>query len=88
MFHLYNKIPGHDVGYVKSVDTDTWDSPYVRGAVSVLWKATEEIGRYRVGAEGCVDVMYSRMTESATGGHYYENHLPFIGKSSPNIKLM
>jgi hypothetical protein len=35
---------------------------------------------YRVGGEGCVDVIYTRMIETASGGSYYADHLPLVGK--------
>lgn len=67
-----------EVGKIKAVVD--WDKKFHRGGVKVLWKSDPGLKTYRVGGEGCVDVIYTRMKETATGGKYYPDHLPVVGK--------
>ncbi|VDI31556.1 E3 ubiquitin-protein ligase mind-bomb [Mytilus galloprovincialis] len=65
-----------DVGYVEQITN--WKNKYQRGIVRVFWKNTEIENIHRLGAEGCVDIVCSRLTENATWGNYYPDHLPVI----------
>ncbi|VDI44718.1 Hypothetical predicted protein [Mytilus galloprovincialis] len=65
-----------DVGYVEEVTH--WQNKYHRGIVSVFWKANNTTQSYRLGAEGCVDVFCSRLTETASGGTCYVDNLPVV----------
>lgn len=56
-----------------------WENNYHRGIIKVCWKDTEIETLHRLGAEGCVDIICSRLTETATSGTYYADHLPVIG---------
>lgn len=47
--------------------------------MSIYWKYNNKLQYYRLGAEGCVDVIASRLTESTNGGTVYVNHLPVVG---------
>ena len=58
----------------------TWNKGGNRGGVQVKWKSDSSTKEYRVGGEGCVDVIYTRMKETASGGKYYADHLPLVGK--------
>jgi len=49
--------------------------------VRVQWDIGKELNEYRFGAEGCVDVVASKVTN---GGKVYVDHLPFIGKVESN----
>ena len=69
------------VGCVKELVT--WGKDSYRGAVQILWKADSKKKNYRVGGEGCVDVIYTRMIETASGGSYYADHLPLVDVVSP-----
>lgn len=57
-----------------------WKNKYNRGIIKVFWKDTDIDKFHRLGAEGCVDIICSRLTETATGGTYYADHLPVIGR--------
>lgn len=74
------------VGLVKTLET--WGKDSYRGAVKILWKADNLVKNYRVGGEGCVDVIYTRMTETASGGNYYADHLPFVDVVNPGQILL
>ena len=74
------------VGYVQELVT--WGKDSYRGAVQILWKADNMKKNYRVGGEGCVDVIYTRMEETASGGNYYADHLPLVGKLSLFILIL
>ncbi|XP_063412596.1 uncharacterized protein LOC134695302 [Mytilus trossulus] len=70
------EIDGGDVGYVEEITS--WQNKYHRGSVGVFWKASNRIQFYRLGAEGCVDVFCSRLTEPASGGTCYVDKLPVV----------
>ncbi|XP_076085072.1 E3 ubiquitin-protein ligase MIB2-like isoform X1 [Mytilus galloprovincialis] len=74
------------VGLVKALET--WGKDSYRGAVKISWKADNLVKNYRVGGEGCVDVIYTRMTETASGGNYYADHLPFVDVVNPGQILL
>lgn len=57
-----------------------WKNKYHRGIIKVFWKDAELETLHRLGAEGCVDIICSRLTETAAGGTYYAEHLPVIGR--------
>ncbi|KAL4220974.1 E3 ubiquitin-protein ligase mib2 [Mactra antiquata] len=65
-------------GTVQSVET--WAPDHVRGGVKVEWDKTKKQGTYRVGGEGCVDVIY---TEEAEFEKYYIDHLPLVDVVNP-----
>jgi hypothetical protein len=67
-----------EVGRIQEVVI--WDKKFHRGGVKVQWKNDSTCKEYRVGGEGCVDVIYTRMKETASGGKYYPDHLPFVGE--------
>ncbi|WAR13828.1 MIB2-like protein [Mya arenaria] len=52
-----------------------WQKKLPRSAVTVRWRQTKKEGTYRLGAEGCVDVVYEECT---SGGKYYHEHLPLV----------
>lgn len=70
------------------IELSTWESKSFRGAVKVLWNDGPDrfVKHYRVGAEGCVDVIFGRMIENSNGGTYYADHLPLVSKKS-KIKI-
>ncbi|KAK3104827.1 hypothetical protein FSP39_011109 [Pinctada imbricata] len=73
-------------GVVKSVKT--WKDQGVNGAVEVQWKQNKHVGTYRIGAEGCVDVIYTRKASTASGGFYYAEHLPLVDVVSPGEVIL
>lgn len=72
-------MTGGDVGYVEEITS--WQNTYHRGSVGVFWKASNKTQFYRLGAEGCVDVFCSRLTETASGGTCYVDNLPVVGNT-------
>ncbi|XP_065929088.1 E3 ubiquitin-protein ligase MIB2 [Magallana gigas] len=70
-----------DMGMIK--DVVTWDKKYHRGGVSVVWKSDNTPKTYRVGGEGCVDVIYTRVKGTASGRVYYPDHLPVVDVVNP-----
>ena len=58
----------------------SWDTRDSRGGVRVQWKSDSSIYEYRVGADGCVDVIYTVKTNATFGGNYYPDHLPVVGE--------
>lgn len=77
-FFVVISVTDGDVGYVEEVTH--WQNKYHRGIVSVFWKANNTTQSYRLGAEGCVDVFCSRLTETASGGTCYVDNLPVVGR--------
>lgn len=69
----------------KILEVITWDGRYKRGGVKVQWKSDSSIREYRVGADGCVDVIYTQKTKVTSGGKYYPDHLPVVGE--PKVKI-
>lgn len=63
----------------KVVKLVTWNNNSYRGGVQIKWKSMSDIKTFRLGGEGCVDVIYTRVTENASGGNYYPEHLPRVG---------
>lgn len=59
----------------------TWAGKYHRGGVRVQWQTDSSVKEYRVGGEGCVDVIYIRKESVTSGGKYYPDHLPVVGKT-------
>lgn len=57
----------------------SWDTRDSRGCVKVQWKSDWTLGKYRVGADGCVDVICSN--KATFGGKYYRDHLPVVGET-------
>lgn len=55
----------------------TWKESSYRGGVKVRWKDTKKEGVYRMGGEGCIDVIY---ISDAMNEQYYLSHLPVVGK--------
>lgn len=74
-----------EVGRIQEVVT--WDKKFHRGGVKVMWKNDSTGKVYRVGGEGCVDVIYTRMKETASGGKYYPEHLPVVDVVNPGVIL-
>ncbi|XP_021345213.1 E3 ubiquitin-protein ligase mind-bomb-like isoform X2 [Mizuhopecten yessoensis] len=75
-----------DEGEVKEVVT--WESSKpkgYRGAVKVFWKRTDFIGTYRLGGDGCVDILYKSMRSLGSGGPYYPDHLPVVDVVNPGV---
>lgn len=66
----------------------TWAGKYHRGGVRVQWQTDSSVNEYRVGGEGCVDVIYTRKKSATSGGKYYPDHLPVVGKSFTFKKLL
>ncbi|XP_078314361.1 uncharacterized protein LOC111128440 isoform X2 [Crassostrea virginica] len=62
----------------KILEVKSWDDYDKRGAVKVKWKSGSCTKRYRVGAHGCVDVIYTQKTRATSGGKYYPDHLPVV----------
>lgn len=69
---------GSDEGMV--LDIVSWQGSSPRGGVKVNWKATKKEGTYRMGGDGCVDVIY---TTEGTLGSYYVDHLPLVDIINP-----
>ncbi|KAK3101023.1 hypothetical protein FSP39_000330, partial [Pinctada imbricata] len=69
----------------KIVEMKTWNKTGYRGGVKVRWKSDNTEKEYRIGGEGCVDVIYTRMAETASGGDYYADHLPLVDVVNPGI---
>ena len=49
----------------------------VNGWVRVKWEVTKNVGEYRLGADGNVEVVASNTVE---GGTVYADHLPVVGE--------
>lgn len=62
----------------KILEVKSWDDYDKRGAVKVKWKSGSCTNTYRVGAHGCVDVIYTQKTKATSGGKYYPDHLPVV----------
>ena len=60
-----------------------FDSESGRSVANVTW-ATGLTNVYRVGHKGKVDLKY---TKDASGGFYYKDHLPRLGKMSAHVVL-
>ncbi|XP_062617080.1 E3 ubiquitin-protein ligase MIB2-like [Saccostrea cucullata] len=75
-----------EVGRIQQVVT--WDDKYHRGGVKVLWRHDTLLSDYRVGGEGCVDVIYTRSKEAGSGGKYYPEHIPVVDINKPGIVLL
>lgn len=67
-----------DMGMIK--DVVIWDKKYYRGGVSVVWKSDNIFKIYRVGGEGCVDVIYIRVKGIVFGRVYYLDYFFVVGK--------
>lgn len=63
----------------------TWAGKYHRGGVRVQWQTDSSVKEYRVGGEGCVDVIYIRKESVTSGGKYYPDHLPVVDVDKPGI---
>ncbi|XP_045163299.2 E3 ubiquitin-protein ligase mib1-like isoform X1 [Mercenaria mercenaria] len=74
---------GADDGEV--LDIVSWQGSSPRGGVKVKWRATKKEGTYRMGGDGCVDVIY---TEEATFGKYYIEHLPLVDIVNPGEVIL
>lgn len=66
------------IGVIKEICT--WGTNGYRGGVKVVWKSDRSVKNYRVGAEGCIDVICVDKTDTNTGGNYYCDHLPVVSK--------
>ena len=55
----------------------TWNQSGYRGGVKVRWKDTKKEGVYRMGGEGCIDVIY---INDVMSDQYYLTHLPVVGE--------
>ncbi|XP_048753764.2 E3 ubiquitin-protein ligase MIB2-like [Ostrea edulis] len=75
-----------EVGRIQEVVM--WDKKFHRGGVRVQWKNDSTSKDYRVGGEGCVDVIYTRMKETASGGKYYPDHIPVVDVVNPGVILL
>ena len=53
-----------------------WDNESCRSVASVSW-VTGSTNVYRLGHKGNVDLKY---IQPATGGFYYRDHMPILGK--------
>lgn len=69
------------IGVIKEICT--WGKDGYRGGVKVVWKADKSVKNYRVGAEGCIDVICVDKTDMNTGGNYYCDHLPVVNVVDP-----
>lgn len=64
------------------VDIRGWDVETGRSVASVTW-ADGTTNVYRVGHKGKVDL---KCVGEATGGFYYKDHLPRLGKGRPAVQ--
>lgn len=71
------------VGKIQKVIT--WAGKYHRGGVRVQWQTDSSVNEYRVGGEGCVDVIYTRKKSATSGGKYYPDHLPVVDVDKSGI---
>lgn len=79
MVNTYEYTGGEgEVGRIQEVVT--WNKKYHRGGVKVMWKNDSSMSDYRVGAEGCVDIIFTRVKNATSGGKYYPDHLSVVGK--------
>ncbi|VDI82587.1 Hypothetical predicted protein, partial [Mytilus galloprovincialis] len=69
------------IGAIKEICT--WGTNGYRGGVKVVWKSDRSVKNYRVGAEGCIDVICVDKTDTNTGGNYYCDHLPVVNVVDP-----
>ncbi|CAG2233178.1 MIB [Mytilus edulis] len=69
------------IGVIKEICT--WGTNGYRGGVKVVWKSDRSVKNYRVGAEGCIDVICVDKTDTNTGGNYYCDHLPVVNVVDP-----
>ncbi|KAJ8319866.1 hypothetical protein KUTeg_001453 [Tegillarca granosa] len=79
----YKNEDGGEGEVGKVIKLVTWNNNSYRGGVQVKWKSMSDIKTFRLGGEGCVDVIYTRVTEDASGGNYYPEHLPRVDVVSP-----
>lgn len=70
---FFNKLLGK-IGSV--LDIRGWDSESSRSVVNVQW-FSGSTNLYRLGYKGNCDI---RFVESSSGGYYYPDHLPVLGK--------
>ena len=63
-------------------DVRGWDSESGRSVAAVTW-SSGSTNVYRVGHKGKVDLKY---IQAASGGYYYKDHLPVLGKCSVTDK--
>lgn len=64
------------------VDIRGWDVETGRSVASVMWSdGTTNV--YRVGHKGKVDL---KCTVEASGGFYYKEHLPKLGRDKPCVE--
>ncbi|XP_071144660.1 E3 ubiquitin-protein ligase MIB2-like [Mytilus edulis] len=70
-----------DIGVINEIIT--WGTDGYRGGVTVVWKSDGSVKNYRVGAEGCNDLMFVNRRDTNTGGNYYCDHLPVVNVVDP-----
>lgn len=58
------------------MDIQGWDNETSRSVVKVTW-SSGSTNVYRLGHKGKVDLKY---VQEASGGWYYRDHLPVLGK--------
>ncbi|XP_056020573.1 E3 ubiquitin-protein ligase MIB2-like [Ostrea edulis] len=75
-----------EVGRIQEVVT--WNKKYHRGGVKVMWKNDSSMSDYRVGAEGCVDIIFTRVKNATSGGKYYPDHLSVVDVEKSGIILL
>ena len=71
-------LSGGGSGEGDVLDIVKWNQSGYRGGVKVKWKDTQKEGVYRMGGEGCIDVIY---INDVMSGQYYLTHLPVVGKT-------
>lgn len=60
-----------------------WDNESCRSVANVSW-TTGSTNVYRLGHKGNVDLKYVVAT---TGGYYYKDHMPVLGKFMISIEI-
>lgn len=66
----------------KVKDIRGWDSESGRSVANVIW-SNSQMNVYRVGHKGKVDL---KAIQVASGGMFYRDHLPVLGKLLPRIR--
>lgn len=61
----------------KVLEIQDWDIFSVRSVANISWTTTGITNVYRIGHKGKVDV---QCLQPGSGGHYYIDHLPIVGK--------
>ena len=81
-FHFFVCFEGGDNNKGTVMSFIAFKSNVSNGWVRVKWAVTNIVGEYRLGAEGAVEVVASKLEN---GGQVYADHLPVVGEYVMNF---